>query len=80
VATDIHRRREALDRLPLPYSTALRLRDAGITTELIAECVGGEREPLPALIRLAEAQLAAVGYSDAGLSVNSELVEGQRES
>ncbi len=61
--TDNRRRRDdALDRLPLPYSTALRLRDAGIDAELIAECVGVDRESLPALIRIAEAKLAAAGY------------------
>jgi hypothetical protein len=67
VATDAYRRREALNRLPLPYSTALRLRDAGITAEVIAECIGVERESLPALMRLAEAKLAAVGNFDEGV-------------
>jgi hypothetical protein len=36
-------------------------------TELTAECVGIERESPPALMSLAEAKLAAVGYSDAGV-------------
>ena len=62
VGTD-RQRREALNQLPLPYSTALRLRDAGIDADVIAECVGVERESLPALMRLAEAKLAAAkGY------------------
>lgn len=62
MATEHQRREDALDQLPLPYSTALRLRDAGIAGELIAECVGVDVESLPTLIRLAEAKLAATGY------------------
>lgn len=50
-----------MGRLPLPYATALRLRDAGVTAEVIAECLGVECESLPALMRLAEAKLAAAG-------------------
>jgi hypothetical protein len=58
VASDAQRR-AALARLPLPYSTALRLRDAGIDADLIAECVGVEPSALPTLLKLAEAKLAA---------------------
>jgi hypothetical protein len=50
---------DALDRLPLPYATALRLRDAGIADETIAACVGVEFEALPTFMRVAEAKLAA---------------------
>jgi DNA-directed RNA polymerase specialized sigma24 family protein len=64
VAADRDRRDEALDQLPLPYSTALRLRDAGIPNEVIAECVGVEPEAIATLLRLAEAKLAATGYSE----------------
>lgn len=56
-------RDDALDRLPLTYSTALRLRDAGIDADLIAECVGVDRDALPTLIRIAEAKLSAARYS-----------------
>jgi DNA-directed RNA polymerase specialized sigma24 family protein len=62
VVIDGQRRKDALDQLPLPYSTALRLRDAGIAPALIAECVGVEEESLPSLLRLAEKKLAATGY------------------
>lgn len=56
---DAERRKTALDHLPLPYATALRLRDAGIADEVIAECVGVDAGALPTLMRLAEAKLAA---------------------
>jgi DNA-directed RNA polymerase specialized sigma24 family protein len=52
-------RAESLARLPLPYATALRLRDAGIADEVIADCVGVELDTLPTFMRLAEAKLAA---------------------
>ena len=50
---------ESLERLPLPYATALRLRDAGIADEVIADCVGVDLDALPTFMRLAEAKLAA---------------------
>jgi hypothetical protein len=56
------RRAESLQRLPLPYATALRLRDAGIADELIAESVGVDPEALPTFMRVAEAKLAAVSH------------------
>lgn len=52
-------RRAAIDRLPLPYSSALRMRAAGISCDLIAECIGVEPEAMQTLMRLAEAKLAA---------------------
>ncbi|MCV7064929.1 hypothetical protein [Mycolicibacterium houstonense] len=58
MATDA-RRAEKLRRLPLPYATALRLRDAGIADDVIAEQVGVDPEALPTFMRLAEAKLAA---------------------
>ena len=58
------RRSDALDRLPLPYGTALRLRDAGIDDAVIAECVGVEPEALTTMMWVAEAKLAATGYRD----------------
>jgi hypothetical protein len=64
VATHRTRRSDALDQLPLPYATALRLRDAGIAANLIVECVGVEPEALPTLMRVAEAKLAAAGYRE----------------
>ena len=53
------RRAEALRRLPLPYATALRMRDAGISDDVIAECVEIDRDALATFMRLAEAKLAA---------------------
>lgn len=58
MATDA-RRAGSLQQLPLPYATALRLRDAGIADEVIAECVGVDLDALPTFMRLAEAKLAA---------------------
>ena len=53
-------RAEAMRRLPGTYSLALRLRDAGLTNELIAECVVVEPEALDPLLAVAEAKLAAI--------------------
>jgi hypothetical protein len=53
------RRAESLQRLPLPYATALRLRDAGIADEVIADCVGVDLDTLPTFMRVANAKLAA---------------------
>jgi hypothetical protein len=58
MATDAHRA-EFLQRLPLPYATALRLHDAGIDDEVIAECVGVDLDSLPTFMRVAHAKLAA---------------------
>jgi hypothetical protein len=52
-------RAEFLQRLPLPYATALRMRDAGIADEVIAECVGVDPDALSTFMRVAEAKLAA---------------------
>ena len=52
------RRSESMQRLPLPYATALRLRDAGIADEVIADHVGVELDALPTFMRVAEAKLA----------------------
>jgi hypothetical protein len=48
-------RRAALDQLPLSYSTAMRLRDAGIPIEVIAECAGVEPDAIETFMELAEA-------------------------
>ena len=53
------RRAESLQRLPLPYATALRLRDAGSADEVIAKCVGVDLDALATFMRVAEAKLAA---------------------
>ena len=54
------RRAESLALLPLPYATALRLRDEGVADEAIAEQVGVDLDALPTFMRVAEAKLAAV--------------------
>lgn len=53
----------ALDRLPLPYSIALRLRDAGIDEAVIAQCLRVEPEAMAMLMSVARAKLAAAGYT-----------------
>ncbi|MPZ64973.1 MAG: hypothetical protein GEU83_05490 [Pseudonocardiaceae bacterium] len=53
-------RAEALRQLPATYSLALRLRDAGLSEELIAECLGTEVVTLGPLLVVAEAKLAAI--------------------
>jgi hypothetical protein len=53
-----------LDRLPLPYSIALRLRDAGVSDEVIAERVGVDLDVLPTFMCLAEAKLTAGAERD----------------
>ncbi len=58
MATDAHRA-ESLQRLPLPYAAALRMRDAGIADDLIAAHVGVDLAALPTFMRLADAKLAA---------------------
>jgi hypothetical protein len=50
----------AMRRLPAVYSLALRLREAGLADELIAECLAVEREALDPLWDVAEAKLAAI--------------------
>lgn len=58
MATDA-RRAASLERLPLPYAVALRLRDAGIADAVIAERVGVDESALATFMRVAEAKLAA---------------------
>jgi len=54
------RRAEAIRRLPGAYSLALRLREAGLADDLIAECLAMQRESLDPLLQVAEAKLAAI--------------------
>jgi hypothetical protein len=50
---------QALRQLPLPYSLALRLRDAGVARELVCEYLSVEDSALDGIYRIAEAKLAA---------------------
>jgi hypothetical protein len=51
---------EMMRRLPATYSLALRLRDFGLSDDLIAECVDVEPEAVAAMLVVAEAKLAAI--------------------
>jgi len=57
-------RTEAMRCLPGTYSLALRLRDAGLANELIAECVAVEPEALDPLLAIADAKLASILADD----------------
>jgi hypothetical protein len=59
VADEDNDREQALRSLPLPYSLALRLRDAGVAPGVICEYVGVEEASLAGILRMAEAKLAA---------------------
>ncbi|OBG88501.1 hypothetical protein A5733_07400 [Mycobacterium sp. NS-7484] len=52
-------REQALRALPLPYSLALRLRDAGVAREVVCEYLSVEESALDGFYRIAEAKLAA---------------------
>lgn len=58
------RRAASLARLPLPYATALRMRDAGIDDAVIAQCIDVDPDALPTLMEVAEAKLAAAEEED----------------
>lgn len=60
MAEEYGEREQALRRLPLPYSLALRLRDAGVAPDVICEYVGVEDSSLDSFYRIAEAKLAAL--------------------
>lgn len=60
VAARQREREEAMCHLPGTYSLALRLRDAGLSNDLIAECLAVEQEALGLLLRVAEAKLATI--------------------
>ncbi len=59
VADELSQRERALRRLPLPYSLALRLRDAGISADVICQYVNVELAALDGLYRMAEAKFLA---------------------
>ena len=55
-------REQALRALPLPYSLALRLRDAGVAPEIVCEYLHIEEPSLQGLYRMAEAKLSAAQH------------------
>ena len=59
VADGSSEREQALRKLPLPYSLALRLREAGVAPEVVCEYVGVEEAALQGVYRIAEAKLFA---------------------
>ena len=59
MADELSECEQALRRLPLPYSLALRLRDAGVAADVICQYVNVERAALNGLYRIAEAKLLA---------------------
>jgi hypothetical protein len=59
MADELSQRERALRRLPLPYSLALRLRDAGISADMICLYLDVEAAALDGLYRIAEAKLLA---------------------
>jgi hypothetical protein len=59
MADEFSQRERALRRLPLPYSLALRLRDAGISADVICLYLDVEAAALDGLYRIAEAKLLA---------------------
>ena len=60
VADEFSAHESALRKLPLPYSLALRLRDAGVAPEVVSEYVGVEEAALDGVYRIAEAKLLSV--------------------
>jgi len=52
--------------LPLAYSLALRLRDAGVASDVICQYVNVEQPALDGLYRIAEAKLLAAQQTSCG--------------
>ena len=59
VTDELNAREQALRKLPLPYSLALRLRDAGVAPEVICEYLDLEVSALEGVYRIAAATLIA---------------------
>jgi hypothetical protein len=63
VADELSEREQALRRLPLPYSLALRLRDAGVAADVICQYVNVEQAALDGLYRMADSKLIAAQHA-----------------
>jgi hypothetical protein len=59
VSDELTPHESALRKLPLPYSLALRLREAGVAPEVVSEYVGVDEAALAGVYRIAEAKLSA---------------------
>lgn len=73
VTDELSEREAALRRLPVPYSLALRLREAGVAHEVIGEYVGVDASSLDGFYRIAEQKLTA-------LQQQREVTEGIRNA
>jgi hypothetical protein len=58
MADQLSAHEQALRNLPLPYSLALRLRDAAVAPEVICDYIDVEEASLAGFYRIAEAKLA----------------------
>lgn len=57
MARELSAREQALRSLPLPYSLALRLRDAGVAPEVVCEYLDVEQDSLAGIYRMAGVKL-----------------------
>ncbi|WP_156690487.1 hypothetical protein [Mycobacterium sp. Marseille-P9652] len=60
MAEGLSEQEAALRKLPLPYSLAMRLRDAGVARSVICEYVGVAEASLDGFFHIAEEKLAAL--------------------
>jgi hypothetical protein len=56
---ELGEREQALRRLPLTYSLVLRLREAGVASDVICEYINVQQVALNGIYRIAEAKLLA---------------------
>ena len=59
MSDELSAREQALRKLPLPYSLALRLRDAGVAPDVVCEYLDVDEASLKGFYRIAEAKLFA---------------------
>ena len=77
MADELREREQALRRLPLPYSLALRLRDAGVAADVICQYVNVDQAALDGLYRIAEAKLVAAQKATTAAATTSASDEGR---
>jgi hypothetical protein len=73
-------RAEALQALPPSYAIALRLLDAGVEPDAVARVLDVEPEAVGPLLTPAEAKVAGITGSPAGLDVGTERAEEALDS
>ncbi|AWT53979.1 hypothetical protein [Mycolicibacterium smegmatis] len=69
-------REQALRVLPLPYSLALRLRDAGVAPDVVSEYLSIDESALEGFYRIAEQKLAAALPAQGTGPVSSDVHPG----